>query len=171
MQSDHMIAVGERLVNRFDTRDPFEIADGLGLIVRECPDLGSLKGMYTIIKRNRYILLNDQLDEQTKRIVCAHEIGHDQLHRDLVRHGVMKEFTLYDMKSKPEYEANIVCSEILLDTDEVLSYIYDEHRTSEEIARIMHTDINLVALKVAHLNTLGYALRAPEFKSDFLKEK
>ena len=32
---------------------------------------------------------------------------------------------LYDMTTKPEYEANIVAAEILLDTDEILEYIYD----------------------------------------------
>ena len=33
----------------------------------------------------------------------------------------------------------------------------------------MSTDINLVALKVAHLATLGYHLHAPEHKSHLLK--
>ncbi len=54
---------------------------------------------------------------------------------------------LYDMTTKPEYEANIVAAEILLDTDEILEYIYDYGYTSEQIARAMETDINLVALK------------------------
>ncbi|MDO4620357.1 MAG: ImmA/IrrE family metallo-endopeptidase [Lachnospiraceae bacterium] len=169
MPSDHLIAVGQKLVKRFKSRDPFEIAEALGITVRICPDFGSLKGMYTVIKRNRYIFLNDQLDSETMRIVCAHEIGHDQLHRELVRHGALKEFTLYDMKTKPEFEANIVCSEILLDSEELLSYIYEDHYTSEEIARIMHTDINLVALKAAHLSSIGYGIRQQEFRSDFLK--
>ena len=30
----------------------------------------------------------------------------------------MQEFMLYDMATKPEYEANIVAAEILLDTDD-----------------------------------------------------
>jgi hypothetical protein len=63
---------------------------------------------------------------------------------------------LYDMTTKPEYEANIVASEILLDSNEVLDYIFDYHYSAEEIARCMGTDINLVALKIAHLNELGY---------------
>ena len=33
----------------------------------------------------------------------------------------------------------------------------------------MNTDINLVALKVARLTTLGYNLRSLEHKSNFLK--
>ena len=41
--------------------------------------------------------------------------------------------------------------------------------TAEQIASAMSTDINLVALKVARLATLGYNLRALEHKSNFLK--
>ncbi len=169
MPSDQLITVGQKLVTRFQTRDPFEIADALGIRVKMCPDFGNLKGMYTVIKRNRYIFLNDQLDATTRRIVCAHEIGHDQLHRELVKNGALKEFMLYDMRTTPEYEANIVCSEILLDTDEVLSHIYENHYTAAQISSIMHTDINLVALKVAHLSSMGYSLRTQDFRSDFLK--
>ena len=49
-----------------------------------------------------------------KRIVCAHEIGHDRLHRALAKKHGLQEFVLYDMATKPEYEANIVATEILL---------------------------------------------------------
>ena len=109
------------------------------------------------------------LDENMLRIVCAHELGHDQLHRNMAKTTPIHEFMLYDMKSKPEYEANIVAAEILMDSDEVLRYIYEYGYTAEQIASAMSTDINLVALKVAHLATLGYNLHALEHKSNFLK--
>ena len=54
------------------------------------------------------------------------------------------------------------------DSDEVLRYIYEYGYTAEQIASAMSTDINLVALKVAHLATLGYNLHALEHKSNFL---
>jgi ubiquinone/menaquinone biosynthesis C-methylase UbiE len=53
--------------------------------------------------------------------------------------------------------------------DEVLRYIYEYGYTAEQIASAMSTDINLVALNVAHLATLGYNLHALEHKSNFLK--
>ena len=40
--------------------------------------------------------------------------------------------------------------------------IRDSGYTAEQIASAMSTDINLVALKVAHLATLGYNLHALE---------
>ncbi len=73
------------------------------------------------------------------------------------------------MKSKPEYEANIFAAKILMDNDEVLSYIYDYGYPAEQIACAMSTDINLVALKIVHLATIGYNLRSLEHKSNFLK--
>lgn len=169
MNAEQLSQVGNRLVKRCGTRDPFEISTQIGINIMFCEDFGTLKGMYRVIKRNRFIFLNKDLDEDMLRIVCAHELGHDQLHRQMAKTHPIQEFMLYDMKSEPEYEANIVAAEILMDNEEVLSYIFDYGYTAEQIARAMSTDINLVALKVAHLATLGYPLRPLEHKSDFLK--
>lgn len=169
MNSEQLALVGSGLVKRCGTRDPFMIAEDIGAIVRFCDDFGPLKGMYRVIKRNRFIFINNRLSEQMQKIVCAHELGHDQLHRALAKNDALHEFMLYDMRTKPEYEANIVASEILLDNDELLDYIYHYHYSAEQIACAMHTDINLVALKIAHLNLLGYDLRPIEHRSDFLK--
>ena len=169
MTAKQLSEVGERLVRRCGTRDPFEIARQLGVEVLFCPDFGSMKGMYRVIKRNRFIFLNRDLTPQMHRIVCAHELGHDRLHRNLAKTGAIQEFMLYDMTTRPEYEANIVAAEILLDTDEVLDYVYHYGYTSEQIAKAMDTDINLVALKVAHLAETNRGLRPVEHRSDFLK--
>ena len=169
MTARQLSEVGERLVRRCGTRDPFEIARQLGVEVLFCPDFGSIKGMYCVVKRTRFIFLNRDLTPQMQRIVCAHELGHDKLHRALAKNGALQEFMLYDMTTKPEYEANIVAAEILLDTDEVLDYVYNFGYTSEQIAKAMSTDINLVALKVAHLAETNRGLRPVEHRSDFLK--
>jgi len=115
-----------------------------------------------VIKRNHFIFLNNRPDENMLRIVCAHELGHDRLHRNMAKTTPIHEFMLYDMKSKPGYEANIVVAEILMDSNE---YGY----TAEQITSVRSIDINLVALKVAHLNMLGYNLHSPEHKINFLK--
>ena len=101
-------------------------------------------------------------------IVCAHELGHDQLHREFAKSTPMQEFMLYDMTSRREYEANIFASELLLDDGEVLDYVskgYD----SMQIAKATSTDINLVALKVDSLIRNGHTLREQEHNSKFLK--
>ena len=169
MSAEHLALVGNRLVKKCGSRNPFEIATDIGVEVLFCKDFGPLKGMYRVIKRNRFIFINKDLTDGMQRIVCAHELGHDQLHRQFAKENPIQEFMLYDMRSKPEYEANIVAAEILLDNEELLEYIYRFRYSAEEIAHAMNTDINLVALKIAHLNELGYDLRPIEHRSDFLK--
>ena len=169
MSAEHLALVGNRLVKKCGSRNPFEIATDIGVEVLFCKDFGPLKGMYRVIKRNRFIFINKDLTDGMQRIVCAHELGHDQLHRQFAKKNPIQEFMLYDMRSKPEYEANIVAAEILLDNEELLEYIYRYRYSAEEIAHAMNTDINLVALKIAHLNELGYDLRPIEHRSDFLK--
>ncbi len=171
MGQERFEIIGERLVKKFQTRDPFEIAQGLGIVVYDdCEGFGDLKGMYSVVKKQRSIFLNKDLDRRTARIVCAHEIGHDQLHRELIRGGrFLQEFELYNMASRREYEANIVCASILLSDEEILDYIYNYRFDSEQIARATHSDINLVALKVAHLKEKGHKLRGLEHNSKFLK--
>ena len=51
----------------------------------------------------------------------------------------------------------------------MLDYVYRCGYTTEQIARAMETDINLVALKVAHLIEAGFALNPGEYRGDFLK--
>ena len=99
MNAEQLSRVGEKLVKRCGSRDPFEIARQLGINVMLCENFGSLKGMYRVIKRNRFIFLNNSLDENMLRIVCAHELGHDQLHRNMAKTTPIHEFMLYDMKS------------------------------------------------------------------------
>ena len=170
MNAEQLSKVGSDLVRRCGTRDPFQIASDLGIIVLDdCENFGQLKGMYRVVKKNRFIFLNKDLSLETKRIVCAHEIGHDRLHRALAKEDGLQEFVIYKMNSIPEYEANIVAAEILLDSEQVLEYVYDYGYTSAQIAQAMHTDINLVALKIAHLAETGHDLRRIDYRSDFLR--
>lgn len=156
------------LIARHGTRDPFAIARALGIEVRYTDRFKRLKGMYFLVGRTRFIALNSGNAEQMNRIVCAHELGHDQLHRAFAREAAMQEFMLYDMATRPEYEANIFAAGLLLDDETVLDYVargYD----SQQIAAAMETDINLVALKIDCLIRDGYRLQEQGHNSKFLK--
>ena len=168
MSLEYITEKGAKLVKRCDTRDPFKIAKELGIKVMFVDDFEKLTGVYRVIKRNRWIFINSNLPERMQRIVCAHELGHDQLHRDLARGDGLMEFVLYDMDSRPEFEANVLASQILLPDDEVLEHIYNGY-DAEQIARIMGSDINLVALKVATLNQQGHNFRNIDHNTTFLK--
>ena len=168
MSLDYITKKGAKLIHQYETRDPFKIAKEIGVNVMFVDNFEKLKGVYRVIKRNRWIFINSNLPEQMQRIVCAHELGHDQLHRALAKGDGLMEFMLYNMDSRPEFEANVLAAQILLPDDEVLEHIYSGY-DAEQIARIMNTDINLVALKVATLNQQGYNFRGIEHNSSFLK--
>ena len=169
MSIEYIAEKGAKLVQRFGTRDPFKIAKELGIKVMFVDDFEKLKGVYRVIKRNRWIFINSNLSEWMQRVVCAHEIGHDQLHRAYAKGDGLLEFVIYDMNTRPEYEANVFASQILLPDDEVLEHIHNGY-DSQQIACMMHSDINLVALKVSTLNYLGgYDFRPVEHNSTFLK--
>lgn len=168
MNPELLYQAGSRIVKRCGTRDPFAIADDLGIKILFCDNFGPLKGMYRVIKRNRFVFINRNLSKRMQQIVCAHEIGHDQLHRHLAKGGAIQEFMLYDMTIKPEYEANIVAADILLDTEEILEHIYRNYYSVGQIAKAMGIDQNLVALKIECLSKAGYDLRQMDHRSDFL---
>ena len=63
MSAYSLSKVGSDLVKRFDTRDPFRIAQELGIEVLFCDNLSHLKGMYRVIKRNRFIFINKDLSQ------------------------------------------------------------------------------------------------------------
>lgn len=171
MNTEEICRIGGSVIRRCSTRDPFKIAALLGVHVLYCSGFGSLKGMYRVIKRNRFIFLNDSLDERMRKIVCAHELGHDQLHRKMAQKNALREFSLFEKSSIPEYEANLFASEILLDTQTVLDAIFRDAYTSQQIAELTGTDVNLVALKVGQLAAQGLDLRLQEHRSDFLKTR
>ena len=156
-------------IKKSRTRNPFTIDEYNGIMLIFDSNLNKMKGMYTIIKRNRIIIINDNMPERMQQIVCAHELGHDALHRQFAKDGGLREFMLYDMKSRPEYEANMYAADLLLDDEEVMELAKDGY-DMQQVAGILNTDINLIGLKMASMNYRGFDLRIGiEPKSDFLR--
>ena len=164
-----IIKKADALTHRLKTRDPHELAAALGIIIMERP-FKKLKGAYKVIQRNRFIFLRSDLDEDMKRIVLWHELGHDQLHRaEASDADGFAEFDLFDMrKSRMEYEANVFAAQLAHSDEEVLELCYRGYDT-EQIASALRSDINLIALKADNLITKGYDLKPQEHRNDFLK--
>lgn len=161
--------LAESLRKKYDTRDPFAIAKELGVNIIFRNDFLNLKGMYKVILRNRYIFINSNLPLEMQHLVCAHELGHDLLHRVYLKSSIFQEFVLYDMKSKPEYEANIFASELLLD-DEVVYSCFKEGFDVYQVASMLGVDINLLLIKVNELHKRKSELKSLGLpKSNFLK--
>ena len=147
--------IAEQLVRRYGTRDPFELAECLNIEIMHSDKMKKLKGMYLYILRNPYIVINTNSSEQIQRIVCAHELGHDRMHRDLAARGAIQEVSLFDMATRPEYEANVFASELLLADEEIVELLekgYDAFQMASELA----SDINIVSLKINQMKLRGY---------------
>ena len=165
MSTAFIHTAAREIIQSCDSRDPFRIAKEIGIKIRYENDFTLLKGMYKVIKRNRYMFLNAKLRDSVLRIVCAHEIGHDTLHRELARNNALKEFMLYDMTTRPEYEANVFAAELLLDDRDVFSLVRDGYDIPH-IAGELGTDYNLLLIKMNEMVNKGYDLRVSSIDAD-----
>jgi len=169
MSSDYIRTEAERLAKYYETRNPFKIAQYLGIHILYDNDFESLKGMYKVIQRSRFIFINGNLSERDQRTICAHELGHDRFHREYAKNASFQEFMLYDMQTRPEYEANIFASELLISDDDIFPLIDNEYDIYQ-IAGALDEDMNLVLIKIDELRKQGYDVRAPyRPHSNFLK--
>lgn len=101
------------LVRKFGTRDPFRIAEALGITVVRVP-LSGIRGFYHYMKRCKLIYIDTDLSEADARFVCAHELGHVLLHRGYNR--IFMDTHTYFAVNKFEVEANRFAVDLCLTT-------------------------------------------------------
>ncbi|MBQ8135653.1 MAG: ImmA/IrrE family metallo-endopeptidase [Clostridia bacterium] len=158
----------DHLINQYDTRDPFELADCLGIEIILSDALKKVKGFYTIYDNIRFITISNYLNHQIQCLVCAHESGHDQLHSNLLQ-GAFAEFSLYQTQNRAEYEANLFAANILISDEDFFNLAYDGY-TRSQIAAFLKTDPNIVSFKAQLLKSTGYpSINEQEILSTFLQ--
>lgn len=130
--------------------DPFRLAEQLGVRVRYFP-LGELKGFYLILEGIPFIALHRDLPEPLQRIVCAHELGHHLLHRDLAEKSVFNEYEMYEMENRLEREANLFAACLLIPAEAVEAFRAPENRgrSVKEAARLAGTTEELFAIRLS----------------------
>lgn len=169
VRTDEIIDKANKLVTLCETRDPHKISRELGVEVLYCP-FERQKGAYKVIMRNRFMFVKENLHPVTEGIVLLHELGHDTLHRDeATQIGGFKEFNVFDMRgSRMEFEANVFASTISLPDDDFIE-LAERGYDTQQIARALSSDINLVAMKGDLLRYQWYNFRFQEYKRNFLK--
>lgn len=150
-----------KMVRRFKTNDPFEIARALGITVLVRSDFKRQKGAFSVVANNSFIFINGNLSDYMQRLVCAHELGHALLHRKLgtVSAGLM-EFEIFDIQNDTEYEANVFAACLLIDEGEMLEMAH-EGRDVVYIAKQLNLNVNIVLVKINEMIKRGYDLRTP----------
>lgn len=120
----------KRLIRYYErmagSRDPVTIANCTGIRIVIVP-LGEIYGNYMLIKRKRWIFVNDSIPVNSPmfKVIVAHELGHAFLHRK-ENCAFIKNKTLLSC-SGIEREANRFAATLLI-TDELL----EEYRNCTE---------------------------------------
>ena len=137
--------VVKALIKKYKTRDPFELAEALGINIMY-KNLESLKGFYSYSKRNKYIVLNGNLSDIELRLIISHELGHHFLHLHLAKSlKFMKDYTLFSA-SKHEREANMFAAHLLISNDLLTRYLHYNY-SLEQIAQTEGLFPELIKLK------------------------
>lgn len=162
----YIIDKAESVLEEFGGRDIFETAENSGANVWR-RKLGGLKGFYIFENGCRYIVVNEELDKVTSAVVCAHELGHDMLHRELSAGGI-RENTLFLSGNKTEREANLFAACVLISDEAVLEEL-PYCSGIDALAAELCFPRELVEYKLETLNFKGYGFNLSEIKNNFLK--
>lgn len=130
------------LCKKYNTRNPFELADYLNIEVQK-GNLGECDGCYMFLKNHRYIFINSNLEHNNMNLVMAHELGHAVLHRKQNCYFIRNKTLL--LNSKIEIEANVFAAELLI-TDDVITENCDF--TVEQLSRLLGYEENFINLKL-----------------------
>ncbi|MEG1433869.1 ImmA/IrrE family metallo-endopeptidase [Eubacterium sp.] len=109
-----------KIVAKYGTRDPFELADAMGAITITTPLYDGTRGYYTYHKRNGIICIDESLSDEDARIVCAHELGHFVLHR--TENTILLKNTTFVNTNKFEIQANKFAAHLLVPDSALLEY-------------------------------------------------
>lgn len=128
-------------IKKFETRDPFKLAEYLNVEVQTGP-LGSRAGCYMFLKNHKCIFLNEDLEEHERILVMAHELAHSIMHRKENCYFIRNKTLL--LTSKMEIEANTFTAELLIPDD----LIYENSGMScSQIARMLGYDEKIMEFK------------------------
>lgn len=101
----------DREIKKHRTNNPFEIAKNRNIIIRYFP-LGQTLGFYMKNVRHQVISINNDINDQLKKFVCAHELGHAILHPNENTPFLSKNTLI--SKDKIETQANFFAVRLLL---------------------------------------------------------
>jgi Zn-dependent peptidase ImmA (M78 family) len=169
MINEKICEISNQIIYKHRSRDPFEIAKGKGIKIIYFDRKTKLLGMYHVIERNRFIFLNPYIDDLTRKMVMAHELGHDILHREMAKQEGFKEYEIFDVKSIAEYEANIFAAHLLLNEQDIIDLAKRGH-DDMQIAGKLGVNINMLLFKMREMNQNGAGFHLRDIpKSDFFK--
>ena len=165
---ERILQIPEKLIKRFGTRDPFEIAHMLGYSVKFI-NTKKQKGFCKILLNNFFIFINENLSPQMQRMTCAHELGHLLLHRDVLKRELfLAEMEIFDITDQKELEANEFAASLLIDDEELLQLLREEYDIVTA-ASMLDVNVNMFMVKLLVMKKNGYRFDLPFYpKAEFM---
>ena len=122
MDTKDIISLARDIKNSWHTNDPYKIAERLGIVILH-RDNCSKDFTAQTVKFAGYptiISINNTYTDFSKKVLCAHELGHALLHEDSVNHFAV---TNANISTNVEQEANLFAIALLTenDIDEVIN--------------------------------------------------
>ena len=133
------------LITKYNTNNPFELADYLGFITIITPLENNISGISQNLKKNIVIYVNSELDYYKKLIVAAHGLGHAILHKET--DTIFLEYTNMCLQNKYEREADSFAIELLLYNKQ--SYKYKENVINKTSAK-ERLNLSMLNFKFPH---------------------
>lgn len=137
----------DSLVRKFQTRNPFEIIQGLNVILVFAP-LVDTRAFYQYFQRNNIIYIDESLTKHEQAFECAHEMGHMFLHKKA--NAIFMDTRTNFNSDKFEIEADTFAMDLLVG-DDVLSEHSSSYNT-EQIARLLGYEKRLIELRLRESN-------------------
>ena len=116
MKSADIVALAKRLRSSWNTNDPFEIAKkfGIEVLFRDIAIKGFTAQTVKIPGYPTIISINNAFNEKSKKILCAHELGHALLHDERVNYFSI---TKKNVLTYVERDANLFAVALLIDDE------------------------------------------------------
>lgn len=132
----------DSLVRKYRTRNPFEIIQGLNVILVFAP-LIDTRAFYQYFQRNNIIYIDENLSRHEQVFECAHEMGHMFLHKKA--NTIFMDTRTGFNTNKFEKEADTFAMDLLIGDDVLAEYCdYD----TEQLSRLLGYEKRLIELRL-----------------------
>lgn len=164
----------EKLVRRVGSRNPFDAFDYLNTKVywsNNHPADG-LKGFCIVTLKQRFVMLNANMEESDVKVVSSHELGHIVLHTDGSGAFRFVEFDMCHGADRQENEASFFGADFLVSDSDVMDVIDGrDDRNFYDIAGELGIPVPFMSYKILSMIQRGYGLYLPEWiDSRFLRK-
>ena len=132
----------DELARRFQTRNPFEIIQGLNVILLFVP-LIDTKAFYQYFQRNNIIYIDENLSKTEQTFECAHEMGHMLLHKNA--NTIFMDSRTMLNTNRYEKEADTFAMDLLIDDDILIEY---QGYNIERLSRLLRYEQRLIELRL-----------------------